>query len=72
MENRLSTQIMKKVTYTTDCVEITNIVDENMRALCSVETLLESGVGIDGAALAMVRAMASVNPIDLLRTRRMN
>ena len=71
MENRLSMEIMPTVTYTDDCIEITDIVNENLLIVNAIRDLTKQHP-ISKEDLELIRGMATVKPIDLLMTRRVN
>ena len=71
MENRLSMEIMPTVTYTDDCIEITDIVNENLLIVNAIRDLTKQHP-ISKEDLELMRGVATVKPIDLLMTRRVN
>ena len=71
MENRLSMEIMPTVTYTDDCIEITDIVNENLLIINAISDLTKQHP-ISKEDLELIRGIATVKPIDLLMTRRVN
>lgn len=71
MENRLSMEIMSTVTYTDDCIEITDIVNENLLIVNAIRDLTKQHP-ISKEDLELIRGIATVKPIDLLMTRRVN
>ena len=71
MENRLSMEIMPTVTYTNDCIEITDIVNENLLIVNAIRDLTKQHP-ISKEDLELIRGIATVKPVDLLMTRRVN
>ena len=71
MENRLSMEIMPTVNYTDDCIEITDIVNENLLIVNAIRDLTKQHP-ISKEDLELIRGIATVKPIDLLMTRRVN
>ena len=71
MENRWSMEIMPAVTYTHDCIEITDIVNEDLLIVNAIRDLTKQHP-ISKEDLGLIRGTATVKPIDLIMTRRVN
>ncbi len=71
MESRLSMEILPKINYTQECIDITDITEESLMMLNAVRKVTKEEP-ISKEDLMLIEGMIGVSARDLLMTRRVS